>query len=552
MALGSTTFEPALARKTPGYVIITATVLACLPILAISQFANLARIDDIDAIFFAYYGRRLLAGQQLYVELWDNKPPGIFWIDAIGLWISRGEFWGVALVVSLATVGTAVTFFLTARRLFGLASGAVGTAMACLYVNLYYYHVGANRPSTFYVFFELCVLFFYCRSFEAIGSRRRDRFLAGASAACAMGFRQTAVSVLGSVVVHQAYLMLRRRQTRAELLAVIAPVAAGGVTVAAIVVAILWWTSDLGWAWHGAVASNLGYLVKSKQSRVIPTELFHWADHIRVLGLPAVLGCAAVIHTLATAIFVGSITSRTDKACVSNDGTPVTRARFREPGGPPAAFVLLAAWVPIGLYLALIGPHRAHHYYGIALPPLVMLATYGVWLLMRRDDDRDRAPRYYVILAVLWFVYMAVPVGRLQVRSAMLAHFQRFDDRSVDRWAPIVEAIERHTQPDARVHSMRYLPLVFWKTNRAQAQRYLLDTLIDQWDEGAQRYVDEVIADLKAAPPDAIIASPSDIKEMQQPRTPISYRDLHAWLEAHYTLVRAPPKSGVWIRKSLE
>ncbi|MEE9296370.1 MAG: glycosyltransferase family 39 protein [Phycisphaerae bacterium] len=532
---------PNRQSRTPPYVVILATVLACVPILAVAQFAALCRVDDIDSVLFAYYGKRMVAGQQLYVDLWDNKPPGIFWIDAAGLWLAQGYYAGIVVVCSLATLGSATLFFLTARRLYSLNVAAVGTVLAALYINLYYYHVGSNRPSTFYVFFELLTLLLYCRAFDRGRSAPLHLFLGGASAVGAICFRQTVFAVPAAIVVHQLYLLVTRRRSFAEVVGVFRPMAAGAVVALLAVIGLLWWTSDPGAAWHGAVVSNLGYVTESKQSRIAP-QLYGWRDHEEVLALPLILAAAAVIHGLVTRV-------KNPQSPIPNPQSSIVNRQSAPVAGPLAIFVLLVAWLPIATYLALIGPHRAYHYYGIALPPLLMLATHGVWLLMRRDDE-SRAPRFYVILAVLWFIHMSVPVARLQVHSAMAAYNRRFDDRYVDRWGLTVDAILEHTDPQDTLFSIRYQPWVFWRTNRPLAHPYILETMIDQWQERSQPFVDEVIGDLKAAPPKAIIASRADVRNMEQPdeKAKVTFRDLGAWLRGHYTLVNPQQGDDVWIR----
>ncbi len=525
--------EPSLNRRTPESVIVIATALACLPLLAIAQFAAMARVDDIDAVLFAYYGRRIVAGQQLYVDLWDNKPPGIFWVDAIGLWFSNGTYPGIVVVCSLATIGSCVSFFVIARRWYGLNVAAVGTVMAALYINLYYYRVGSNRPSTFYVLCELLVLLFYARSFDTPRSASRNRFIAGACAIGAMCFRQTAVSIPAAILVHQVYLLVAGGWSIAQVMRTIRPMAAGAFAALTVVLGLLRATSDLGAAWHAVVVSNLGYVTESKQSRIVP-EIYGWREHERVLGLPALLAAATVLYVIAVHVKRGR--SRRESTTL------------QPAGAPPGVFALLVAWLPIAFYLALLGPHRALHYYGVALPPLVMLATHGVWLLMRNDGG-TRTPRFYVILAVLWFAHMALPVGATQLRSAMGAYNQRFDARYVDRYRQTVDAILEHTAPGDRVHSMRYMPWVYWRADRPIAHRYILETIIDQWNDRAQPYVDEVIRDLKADPPAAIIASTSDMDDMDRgrPTLPVTYRDLGAWIRENYRLVE-PRGADVWIR----
>lgn len=44
-----------------------------------------------DSSIFLYVGQRLLAGDQLYTEVWDHKPPLIFWINKAGLFVALRE-----------------------------------------------------------------------------------------------------------------------------------------------------------------------------------------------------------------------------------------------------------------------------------------------------------------------------------------------------------------------------------------------------------------------------------------------------------------------------
>jgi hypothetical protein len=92
-------------RTTSPVVVIAAATLACLPILAIAQFIAHARVDELDPWLFAYYGRRLLEGARLYTDIWDNKPPGIFWLNALGLRLAGGSIWGVWLLCAAAAAG---------------------------------------------------------------------------------------------------------------------------------------------------------------------------------------------------------------------------------------------------------------------------------------------------------------------------------------------------------------------------------------------------------------------------------------------------------------
>lgn len=511
---------------------IIAAVVLVVPVLSIGLFAALARTDDIDAFLYAYYAKRMLAGQRLYADLWDNKPPGVFWADSLGLLVTGGRWLGVVLMCSLAAVGSCVMFFLTARRLYGVGPAAVGVVMASLYIFLHDYHVGGNRPNTFYVFFELCVMAAYV---HACGRGRGGWWLyaAGVAAFASVMFRQTAFAASAAAALHQMLIALTGRQTRAALARNAAAFLGGLATGAAIVTTLLWATSDLSFAWHGIVTSNIGYFAQTGKSQWLPRELFRWEDHLQVLGLPLILAVGAIIYEIVT---LGSSRSRQGGAQRSES--------------PPAAFALVALWFPIALYLALVGPSKRMMYFGVALPPLVMLATHGVWLLLREEREMRRA-RFSVVLAVLWFAFMMVPGVRRQWDGALIAQFQRFDDRASSRHEHTVQAIHRHTGPEDPIYMWGYLPAVYWYADRPQAQRYIVTTLIDQWGSRAQPCVDAVIEDLRRYPPKAIILGPRELRTIEQPSNdhPIDYGDFAGWLRARYAVPADCKSRNVWIRR---
>ena len=117
-----------------------ATALMCLPILAVAQAISHIRVDEFDAWLFAYYGKQLTHGRVLYEQLWDNKPPGIFWINAVGLWFSGGSLAGPITLCAAAVTAACAVFFAVTRRLYGLPAAAVTTATVA---RSYRYTVGA-------------------------------------------------------------------------------------------------------------------------------------------------------------------------------------------------------------------------------------------------------------------------------------------------------------------------------------------------------------------------------------------------------------------------
>src|SRR5581483_666131 len=58
-------------------------LLVAMAVVVVAGLPTLNFQYGPDQALFAYIGRHLLRGQALYVDVWDVKPPGIFWIYAL-------------------------------------------------------------------------------------------------------------------------------------------------------------------------------------------------------------------------------------------------------------------------------------------------------------------------------------------------------------------------------------------------------------------------------------------------------------------------------------
>ena len=53
-------------------------------IVVINQSAVHWRQNNVDSHLFAWQGWCVLHGARPYLDVWDNKPPGILWVNAAG------------------------------------------------------------------------------------------------------------------------------------------------------------------------------------------------------------------------------------------------------------------------------------------------------------------------------------------------------------------------------------------------------------------------------------------------------------------------------------
>lgn len=85
-----------------------------------------------DGGFFLYAGSQILDGKIPYHDFWDSKGPGIFYINALGLFLGSGSRWGVWLVEFVCVFGTLILLYNALSKRWGMGAGLFGSLLAGL------------------------------------------------------------------------------------------------------------------------------------------------------------------------------------------------------------------------------------------------------------------------------------------------------------------------------------------------------------------------------------------------------------------------------------
>lgn len=123
--------------KTQKYLlplVFLATLLVLVAML-LAQSLPSKFLPGVDSGFFLYAGAQLLKGKLLFVDVWDHKGPGIFWIDALGLWLGHNSRWGVFMLEFLSLAGAFGLGLIALRRLWGNAAALVGLLAGVFFLN---------------------------------------------------------------------------------------------------------------------------------------------------------------------------------------------------------------------------------------------------------------------------------------------------------------------------------------------------------------------------------------------------------------------------------
>src|SRR5689334_17436684 len=82
-----------------------------------------------DSGVFLYVGWRFLNGDIPYRDVWDHKPPLIYFIDALGLILTPHSLWGVWFLQIIFIFFTFFFIYKVLNRQFGIYAALAGTVV---------------------------------------------------------------------------------------------------------------------------------------------------------------------------------------------------------------------------------------------------------------------------------------------------------------------------------------------------------------------------------------------------------------------------------------
>lgn len=474
---------------------------ATIALLGVAVAALLVRVVTtaeplgIDQSLWASAVRGMARGQRLYRDVWEQRPPGIYWTYMAAF---RAFGWtpaAVAWLDLLAASGTTAMLYLLGRRLAGASTGAAAAAIYAVLTHpaWLFGHGGFLERSVCETFTPLCV------AVAAYGAARfRDRGSTAWMGVCGLFAGAAIVYKPNAGLYFPALLLWLGLYRRAPSFATLVRGAGVAVAASAIVplIALLWlWRLDLLHDAKVAVFDFNRYYVSQRFSLAGYTLDFSKAVWLRIKTDPLWLGGA-----------VGAVVAVADYA----------RTRCI----PPAAG-LAVCWGGAGaLVIVVNGAWLFNSYFMQVFAPLALLLA---WLL----TEAPRRAATYRVAAIAAAGLMAVllvtrnyPGRVLEYARADLGALrgsiteQDYDERyfggygnrrgySARANAELAEYVRAHTAPDDRVFLFGINGAgVYFLADRLAAQRFLRvnDFVASTFPDPAFR-LDAVIADLAARRP---------------------------------------------------
>jgi 4-amino-4-deoxy-L-arabinose transferase-like glycosyltransferase len=498
--------------------------LICAAVVVVAVTANASAVhwrDNLaDSHLFGYYGWCVSQGARPYLDVWDNKPPGIWWVNAAAFRVFGPGEVGELCVCTLAAAGTLIAFGAIAVTVYGRSLLLPALLTGGVLLTHVGYECGANRTETFVVLCETLVVLGYLRWLR----RRRWAWLAcaGFFGGAALLFKQAGVAAGTACALHLLWTQVRAHIGKSAgstaawwkpwLVAgacfALAPVAAGGVLAA---------QGALGQAWFAIVGFNRAYF-EIRDATLYPTGpvLRLYAPALPPLYGLLLLAVLAAVLRLAAAF--------------------LRRVRQQSATEQPVGFGLLWLWLLLAFYLACVGPGRLSYHLMPTLPALGLIALYPLDRLAGQRGLGARIvarPSVAAALVVYGFIVAGLAADNARQMSrcwSVKPHWYALQRRQPAPYELQAAELRRLTGPDERIYVWGWSPGTYRYAYRRCVSRFATLEKTARLGERARFLTDGAIADIMASPPAAFVISVGDLPAlMQSPRSPFA-----DWLDRNY------------------
>jgi len=369
---------------------------AGLAYIAAMQVFNPLRGLTSDAALFAYGGKLILQGYLPYRDFWDNKPPAIFYTNALGFLLAGGHWLGPTILQGAVLLLTVQFVWLAARDTFArpLPRYAAFTLATFALGNPFVLE-GGHLTET-YLVLPLIATFCLLRPFDPNVAGVRWT-LAGLASAIAFLYKPNGAAIGVVALVTITLHLARRRWTPGRALARLGSYTAGGIVVLALVTALFALAGSARDLWF----ATLWYNVTSYREILAPSPPGWNLDRLRPLAAAPIalrgLLAAAVASLGVTAIRFA------------------TRGRDRH---LEDRVILATAWVLADFCFASATGHAYPHYF---VPLSLSLAFAAAPLFATKAERR---PVALVIAAIAIVVGLLIARDVAQWRHGLAREFQ--------------------------------------------------------------------------------------------------------------------------------
>lgn len=450
-----------------------------------------------DSGLFAYGGERILQGDLLYRDVFDTKPPGVFYLNAAALRFGGETVWPIWGLSALWSAAAVVGLYFVLKSLTGRIAALAATFLFLVVLHQTGVYQGGNSTELFALLPQVLVL--GCTVWYLRKGQGRAIFLAGMATALAFLFKPTYIA-LG--VVCSGLIMgkgIWERQWRLVLRLLLIFMTGFGLPL--LLVASYWYVrgglTDMldalfvyGSAYvRGGLSARSLYVTFRKLTESAPMA------NLTMLAMAGMILLAWELHRARR------------RKLPAGEGTQGVTGFAASVITDAAGLVLLVTLVAIPLewtLVALSGQNFGHYF----ITPLPAMATMAAFALHRAwsagREDAGESP---------WRIAFAGLASAILAVGLLLGLVQGMPDRyqwnnllavpygGEARASPLVRYITEQTSPGDSVLVWGNRPGVNFQAGRPAPSRYLFPTQVFLNDGRTSARLDELLAAIERKRP---------------------------------------------------
>ena len=420
---------------------ILASILGSIIILFPSNPNNMT-LPSRDSGVFLYMGWRILSGDVPYRDVWDHKPPLIYFVDALGISLTPDTLWGVWILRFIFIFFTLYFIYRLLDEEFGIYAALAGTIV--LTSGLQKILGKGNVTEEYALIFQALAFWMFLRAWKR-DFPIRTTFWIGLLGGLAFHFKQTTI---GLWITYAFFLLMIRIFQRKVPIKDFFSLLAGWSIPAVILILYLGQQNALVDYWEQAFRYNFAYIGTHKGivARVLPVLVKGfaylspgWVLYLAAFGWLAALGYAWFRR----------------KDLLREDH--------------PLMLISLVN-LPLEVLLIMVSGRSILHYYLTMLPVMAILAgtlVYTIPLLISRSP---KLPDQNVRRWMPGFILVIVLLGQYgQVQNyPLLLRKVADNDRTM-----VIEYIEKNTEAGDQVLLIGAESAVNFLARREAPTRYV-------------------------------------------------------------------------------
>ena len=467
--------SPGMIRKTdeqqftPVITILLAVLLVVLVLMVLVQANPGTRLPGRDYGFYIYIGDQIIHGRLPYRDAWESKPPAIFYLNAIGLWIVQGSRWGIWLLEFISLLTAAILSLKVMKKLWGLWPALGGLLLWLIGLNLTLDGGNLTEEYVLPLHFFSVILFFNLIKYP---TQRLYNILLGLSFGISFLFRPNNAGIEAATIMTLFFIQAFRRETRSMLVQVFW-LAIGALTPIILTSIYFWSQGLLPDLFEASFLYNLTYStteITSASPLIVGFKTFGWISWVAVAGYLVALYCAF---------------------------------KTRD----PFYLLLLIGW-PVVIFLSDPARRSYAHYFINWLPMLGLSGGLAIHVLTERMPTQIKNSSAValttVIVALIFSSIFFFTGGPAAQYGKALERISQRENIGIDIRTRTAVYVENHTQPGDLVLFWAATPGENFMSNRETPSAYLFYPLYIDSDI-SQRMNDQFLRDVFAKRPVLIV-----------------------------------------------